>query len=64
MAETQPAFFKCGAKLLLFFDLQSFLQDFLKIAFFNCKGTRIGTRSSQAIKTGGQRPKPIGRCRN
>ena len=24
MAETQPAFVKCGAKLLLFFDLQPF----------------------------------------
>ncbi len=53
MAETPPAFSKCGAKLLLFFDLQPFLQDFLKIAFFNCKGTRIGSRSSQVIKTVG-----------
>jgi hypothetical protein len=53
MTETQPVFSKCGAKLLLFFDLQSFLQDFLKIAFFNCKGTRIGSRSCQVFKTVG-----------
>jgi hypothetical protein len=29
MAETQPAFSNCGAKLLLFFDLQPFYQYFL-----------------------------------
>jgi hypothetical protein len=30
MAETQPAFSKCGAKLLLFFDLQPFYRIFLR----------------------------------